>query len=167
MDIIEIGAVAKPQGIKGELKIRLFCDGFDSVKNLKTVFIDDDPKKIEYFKPISDEEAILKIEGVSDRNAAELLRMKEVFAYRNEIVVPEGRHFIVDIIGCSLYLSSGKKIGEIYDIVKGNVDYYYIATPEGKAVFPKIPELETETDVINKRVTVNAKKFTEIVMYED
>lgn len=26
-DKIEIGAVAKPQGIKGELKIRLFCDG--------------------------------------------------------------------------------------------------------------------------------------------
>ena len=36
---IEIGAVAKPQGIKGELKVRLFADDFDAVKDIKTVEI--------------------------------------------------------------------------------------------------------------------------------
>ena len=40
MNKIEIGAVAKPQGIKGELKLRLFCDGFDSVKNVTKVELD-------------------------------------------------------------------------------------------------------------------------------
>ncbi|HBF86497.1 MAG TPA: 16S rRNA processing protein RimM [Clostridiales bacterium] len=167
MDIIEIGAVAKPQGIKGELKIRLFCDDFESVKDVRTAFIDGVPRKIEYFRPLSGEEAVMKIDGVSDRNVAELLRRKEVFAYKSEIKVPEGKHFIADIIGCALYLSSGKEIGEIYDIVKGNVDYYYIKTSEGNAVFPKIPELKAVTDVENRRVTVDAKKFTETVMYED
>ena len=167
MNTIEIGAVAKPQGIKGELKVRLFCDDFESVKDVKTAFIDGEPRKIEYFKLLGAEEAIMKIEGVSDRNAAELLRRKEIYAYKSEIKVPAGKHFIADIIGCALYLSSGKEIGEIYDIVKGNVDYYYVKTSEGNAVFPKIAELNAVTDVENRRVTVDAKKFTEIVMYEN
>ena len=83
------------------------------------------------------------------------------------MVLPENRYFISDVIGCSLYLSSGKKIGEITDIVSGNVDYYYITTAEGNAVFPLIKDLLVSIDVENKKVVIDAHKFTEVVMYEN
>ncbi len=167
MNKIQIGAVAKPQGIKGELKIRLFVDDFDSVKKITQVEIGSTLYKIENFRKISDEEGILKLVGLDDRNVAETMRKQEVFANREEISVKEGRYFITDVIGCDLYLDSGKKIGVIEDIVSGNVDYYYIDTLEGKAVFPLLPDLLISIDIQEKKVTVKAKRFTEVVMYED
>ena len=167
MNKIEIGAVAKPQGIKGELKIRLFADDFNSVKNISQVEINSVIYKVENFRKISDEEGILKLATVEDRNFVETLRRCVVFADRAEIVVPKGRYFISDVIGSDLYLDSGKKIGVIEDIVSGNVDYYYIDTVEGKAVFPLVKDLLVEIDVENKKVTVKAKRFTEVVMYEN
>ena len=166
-DKIEIGAVAKPQGIKGELKIRLFADGFDSVKNITEVEINSTVYKVVHFRHAGGEEAILKVEGIDDRNFAETLRRCEVFAKRNEITVEEGRYFIADVIGADLYLDSGKKIGVITEIVSGNVDYYYLDTNEGVAVFPLLPDLLIDIDVENKKVTVKAKRFTEVVMYEN
>ena len=70
-DKIEIGAVAKPQGIKGELKIRLFCDGFDSVKNITEAEVDGKVYKVESFRFCGGEEAILKLVGLDDRNDAQ------------------------------------------------------------------------------------------------
>ena len=167
MNKIEIGAVAKPQGIKGELKIRLFCDGFDSVKNITEAEIDGKVYAVESFRYSGGDEAILKLVGLSDRNQAELLRRKEVYADRSEIEVEEGRYFVSDVLGCKLFLSSGKELGEIFDIISGNVDYYYVKTSEGTAVFPLVDGVLENVDIAEKKVTVNAKRFTEVVMYED
>ncbi|MBE5742554.1 MAG: 16S rRNA processing protein RimM [Clostridiales bacterium] len=164
---IEIGAVAKPQGIKGELKIRLFADGFDSVKGVTEVEINSVVYSVESFRYAGGEEAILKIKGVDDRNFAETLRRYEVYAKREQIKLEEGRFFITDVIGCDLYLDSGKKIGIIKDIISGNVDYYYLDTNEGEAVFPLLADLLISIDIENKKVTVKAKRFTEVVMYEN
>lgn len=167
MDIIEIGAVARPQGIRGELKIKLFADGFESVKGVTWVEISGKKYKVENFRQTAEDEAIIKLCGLDDRNAAELLRGISLYADREEIAVEEGRYFVSDVIGCELYLDSGKKIGKIYDIVNRNVDYYYIETNEGNAVFPLIKELNAAFDLENKKVEVSAKKFTEVVLYED
>ena len=167
MNKIEIGAVAKPQGIKGELKLRLFADNFESVKNVKKVEIGGAEYTVSDFRYASGEEAIISLKEITDRNFAETLRKKEVYACRSEVVLPENRYFISDVIGCSLYLSSGKKMGEITDIVSGNVDYYYITTAEGNAVFPLIKDLLVSIDVENKKVVIDAHKFTEVVMYEN
>ena len=167
MDKIEIGAIAKPQGIKGELKIKIFADDFNSVKDIKKAEIDSEVYEVENFRKISDTEGILKLKGIDDRNAAENCRMKTVYAERNEIKVPQGKFFIADVIGCTLFLDSGKEIGKIYDIVNGNVDYYYVLTSEGKAVFPLIKELNASIEPKQNRVTVSAHKFTEVVLYED
>ncbi len=167
MDKIEIGAVAKPQGIKGELKIKLFADDFKSVSEITCVWIKDVRYGVQSFKAISGDEAIIKLAEVEDRNAAELLRRESLFAKREEIILPKGRFFIADVIGCKLFLSSGKEIGEISEIINGNVDYYYVDSQEGKAIFPLIKELSAVFDIENRRVTVDAKKFTEVVIYEN
>ncbi len=93
--------------------------------------------------------------------------MKEVYAERAEISVKKGNYFISDVLGCKLVLSSGKEIGEITEIVSGNVDYYYLSTAEGKAVFPMLKILNPIYDIGGGTVTVNAESFTQVVMYEN
>ena len=166
-DLIEIGAVARPQGIRGALKIRLFADSFRSVEKITRVSVDGKEYEVESILPAEAEIAILRLVGLDDRNAAELLRGQSVFAEKEEIVRGEGKYFISDVIGCDLVLSSGKILGKITDVQKGNVDYYYIQTAEGNAVFPLIPALEAHFSIGEKKVTVNAAAFTEVVLYEN
>lgn len=165
-DKILIGIILKPQGILGEVKVKDLTMGFDAVKNIKSVFISGNEHKVLNLRSFGGA-LYLSLSGIYDRNIAESFRGKEIYALRKEIEVSEGEFFIVDVIGCSLRLSSGKILGEIIDIESSRYDIYKINTAEGVAVFPMLKELEPVYDLDNKVVTVNAKRFTEVVMYED
>lgn len=165
MEKIHIGKVLKPQGIAGQVKIADYTDGLSSVKNLKTVFLDQTEYKVLDITA-HDGALFLMLKGIADRNAAELLRGKEVYAFRDEIEKDDDRFFIVDIIGCQLYLSSGKHIGEIIDVKTSNVDVFIANTQEGVCYFPFLKKLNYVVDLESKKITVDSKAFTEVVFYE-
>lgn len=166
MSKICIGEVLKPQGVVGELKVKDLTCGFDSVKNISCVFISEKEYSVLNLRSFGGA-LFLTLKGVCDRNAAELLRGKEVFALRDQIALPEDEFFIVDVIGCDLFLSSGKLLGKIVDIAEGSVDVYSVKTVEGLAVFPMLKKLDPVFDLENGKVVVNAKMFTEVVIYEN
>ena len=93
---ILIGKIVKPQGINGEVKLVDYTDGFSAVSDLEEVYIDDKSYKI---LSISSRDGALFIclRGVFDRNAAELLRGKEVFADKDKINKPDGSYFIEEL----------------------------------------------------------------------
>ena len=68
-----VGEVLKPQGIRGELKLKPFTDSAEEFLSLKRIFLDG-----EEFKILSARTGggmvYLGLRGVPDRNAAELLR---------------------------------------------------------------------------------------------
>ena len=164
---IEIGAVAKPQGIKGELKIRLFADGFDSVKGVTEVEISSVVYKVENFRYAGGEEAIMKVAGIDDRNFAETLRRCEVYAKRSEIKLEEGRYFITDLIGLNVVTEEGEIKGKITDITEGRTDIITIQK-EGKiARFPFLKDLLLRVDLENGEFIVSDKRFLEVTVYED
>lgn len=72
-----IAEVLKPQGIRGELKIKTYTDLPEDVKAFGTVYIEGVPYKILSFRVGSDGFAYLGLRGVPDRNAAEFLRGKK------------------------------------------------------------------------------------------
>ena len=165
MEKIHIGTVLKPQGIAGQIKISDYTDGPSALKNLTQVFIGEEEFKV-LDLTVRDGAIFMMLKGIADRNGAELLRGKDVCALREQIVKKEGTYFIVDIIGCDLYLSSGKLLGKITDVKTSNVDIFTADTTEGVCYFPFIKKLNAVCDVENKRVTVDAKVFTEVVLYE-
>ena len=163
---ILIGKIVKPQGISGQVKLADFTDGISAVEDLERVFIDG----VEYqvlSVSARDGALFMDLRGVMDRNAAELLRGKEVFAEKDEIAKDDDSFFIEDVIGCELYLSSGKLLGKITDVSPAAVDIFTADTSEGNAVFPFLKDLNAVVDIENKKITVDAKRFTEVVLYED
>lgn len=165
MEKIQIGTVLKPQGILGQLKISNFTDGADSVKDLTQVFIGEAVYKVLSIS-VSGAAIFLTLKGVADRNAAELLRGKEVFCDKAELNISDERYFIQDILGCDLYLSSGKLLGKIIDVTTTNVDIFTAETAEGICSFPFIKKLNADIDIENRKITVDAKTFTEVCLYQ-
>ena len=73
-----VGIITKPQGIKGEIKLKDLTDGQEATKNLKEVFIDGVAYKILNMR-YSGEDLFLSLRGIADRNMAETFRNKFVY----------------------------------------------------------------------------------------
>ncbi len=73
-----VGKVLKAQGIKGEVKVLSFMDTPGVLCDLPYLIIDD--KRYLIIKSRQDKtSAYLLLDGIEDRNAAELLRNKDVY----------------------------------------------------------------------------------------
>lgn len=165
MEKLLIGTVLKPQGIRGEIKVKLYTDGYESVCGLKEIFIDDVLYPV--LKMRRDKDVFMLLRNVADRNAAELLRGKDIFAVKSDIHREKGKYFICDVIGCDLLLSDGTLFGKITDILSARTDIYYLQTKLGKAIFPLIKDLNAKFNIEEKQVVVDKDVFLQEVRYED
>ena len=165
-DKLLIGIITKPQGIKGEVKVKVIADGIVAVKSVTQVFIDGVAYKILGMRS-SGEDLFLSLKGVADRNVAETLRDKELYALREEISKEEDAFFIVDVLGCKVVTDDDRELGEVIDIVTGRTDIYYVKGENKVAVFPLVKKLQPVFDIPNKVITLNGEKLDEVLFYED
>ena len=159
-----IGTILKPQGIRGEVKVKYFTDSPEDVKKFGRVFIDGEARKIMSFR--SDGEAVyLGLYGIADRNAAELLRGKEVLADRTDApALDEGTYYIVDLLGCQVVTNTGKALGELVKIVPAATDVYTVKQGDKEILFPTVKDLVVQVDVQNKIITVDEERFMQVAV---
>jgi 16S rRNA processing protein RimM len=111
---ILLGVITSAHGIRGEVKIKSFTD---------------DPKALGSYGPLQDKTGkrnfvvkvqgeqkgmvLAAIEGVRNRNAAELLRGTELYAERNLLPsMEEGEYFVEDLIGMDV-MQDGETVGAV------------------------------------------------------
>ena len=163
MNRLVIGEVLKPQGIRGELKVKTFTDSPEDVKKFGTVYIDGDPYKILSFRIGNDGAAYLGLRGVPDRNAAELLRGKLLEGNREDgPPLEEGQYYIVDVIGLSCETEEGEFLGTVKDIAKLSSDVYTIEKDGKSILFPAVKGVVKRVDLGKGKVTIDKAVFEEI-----
>lgn len=166
MDRLLIGEVLKPQGIRGELKIKTFTDQPEDVKKFGTVYVDGKPYKILSFRVGTDGMAYIGLRGIPDRNAAELFRGKKLEGAREDAPeLEEGRYYIVDIIGLSCETEEGEFLGTVTDIKNLASDVYTIEKDGKSILFPVVKNVIVDIDLQNKKVVVDKSVFEEIAVY--
>lgn len=166
MSRLIIAEVLKPQGIRGELKIKTFTDFPEDVKAFKTVYIDDTPYKILSFRVGTDGAAYVGLRGVPDRNAAELLRGKKLEGERDDAPpLEEGQYYIVDILGLSCETEEGEILGEVKDVALLASDIYTIEKAGKRILFPAVKGVVKRVDFENKKLIVDKRIFDEIAVY--
>lgn len=161
---IVIGQVLKPQGVRGEVKIKALVDDADDLKAVKTVYIGGAEYKVLSVRADA-QAAYLALSGVADRNAAELLRGKEVLARRSDLPpLDEGRYYIVDVVGCAVVTDGGKTLGEITDVLPAHTDIFVVKEGETERMFPAADGVILNVDVEKKIVTVSGKRIGEVLV---
>ena len=164
MDKLLIAVVLKPQGIRGELKIKNYTDDFHSISALKEVFIDGVSYQV--LKVRCDKDAFILLRGIADRNAAELFRGKEIYANKSEVRKPKGRYFISDVIGCEVRFENGETFGTVEEILSARTDIYYISTPNGRVIAPWLKCYNAHFDIENRLIIVCKEEFLKEINYE-
>ena len=163
MDLI-VGKILKPQGIRGEVKVKPFTDDGEVFKELKRVFIDGAEYKILSVR-VSPEAVFLGLRGVPDRNAAEQLRGKDLTVPRTEAPEPEeGAYYIADVLGSEIVTEEGELLGILKDIRPSPTDIYTLESGDKEVLFPAAKGVITEIDVAKKLIIVNKKRYLEVAV---
>ena len=166
MQRLIIGEVLKPQGIRGELKVKTFTDFPEDVKAFGQVYIDDKPYKILSFRVGNDGAAYVGLRGIADRNAAELFRGKKLEGDREDApALEEGQYYIVDIIGLSCETEEGEILGKVTNVSNLSSDIYTIEKDGKNILFPAVKSVVKKVDIENGKLIVDKKIFDEIAVY--
>lgn len=110
-----VAKIFAAHGIKGAVKIRSFTEDPLSITQYSPLFNKDG--SVEYILKIlscNQDVIIAHIQGVKDRNEAEALRGKELYAIKNDFAdIDEDEFFYEDLVGLKVNLQDGDEYGEI------------------------------------------------------
>lgn len=168
MDYIVVGEILKPQGVRGELKIKPITDDPRRFRKLRAVYIDDRLFRIQSCR--INESVFLKLEGIDDRNEAQkfvgkFLRIDRLYA----ITPDEDSYFIVDLIDCKIIGSDGNFLGTVTSVDNyGSADVVTAHSEDGKIFrFPFLKRVFVSVDTAEKTITANTRELESVSVYED
>lgn len=170
MEKLDIGKIAKPQGIKGELKIIPLTDNIERFLDLKEIYID---KEIEKRKirgcRINQNNVYMYIDGIISRNDAEKYRGVYLSIDKKDAIsLNQNQFFIVDIIGCKMYNEKGEYLGQVKNIMQnGAAADVFEVKGEKNFMIPFVNGLTETVDIEHKKIIVKGKRFLEVVCYEN
>jgi 16S rRNA processing protein RimM len=143
-DLLLIGKVIRPHGLKGLLKIGSYAQSEESFLRAGFVFLKTSAGRKQGFKILSVQPSgknfLLKLEGLSTLDQAEPYRGAEILIDRKTLGAdnPE-EYFWADIIGLKVYADSGKYLGTIAHIFNnGSHDIYVIKDDEQERLIPAV-----------------------------
>ena len=159
---LTVATVLKPQGIRGEIKVKALTDTAEDLKAFKKVIVDGVEYSVLSVRA-QGEFAYLTLKGIADRNAAELLRGKDISVNRADVPsLPEGRYYIVDLIGCIVADERGNILGEIISVTPAKTDIFILERDGKEITFVAADGVISDVDIDAKKITVNAKRFKEV-----
>lgn len=99
---------------------------------------------------------ILALRGVSDRDAAERLIGVELAAESETApALPDGRFYVHDLIGLTVYDESGQELGRITEVEEKPANDVWIARgPAGTYLIPAVHAAVLQIDLRDGRITV-------------
>ena len=145
---LEAGQIVNTHGIRGEVKIVPWCDSPEFLLQFDTLYLDGKPVRVLEAR-VHKGNVLARLEGVDDVNAAMVLKGRTVSIDRTGVVLPEGRHFIADLMGLDvLDADSGEKLGVVADVLTPPAHEVYVVRGAGcEYLIPAVDEFLIETNV--------------------
>ena len=140
-DRVILAAVAGAHGIGGEVRLKLFAEGVDSLKRHQILYAGDRPLTLKSVRPGS-AGAIARFAEIGDRAAAEALRGALLGVARDALpALEEGEYYHADLIGLPCESPDGTPLGTVVAVENfGAGDLLEVEKPDGKrALIPFRP----------------------------
>ena len=161
-----LGKVVKPQGVKGELKIKPNIDNNYMIEKLTTVFFNQNEIPVKIVKIVYRLGFIyLTIEGLTDRTTAENYRNFKVYAIKDEMRTKEEEFFIEDLVGQDIYDQSGSFVGNILEIENYGANDIVVIL-EDKREYSVAFLKEIFVSVSKNKIIINREKYNEAKIWE-
>lgn len=143
---LEIGKIVSTHGIKGEVRVQPWCDSGEFLTEFEELYFAKGAQKVIVESArVQKNVVVMKLQGIEDMNAAQLLRNKVLYMDRDDVELEEGSYFIQDLLGIKVVDANDpdKVYGTLVDVTEtGANDVYHIKQEDEKIVLiPAIPEV--------------------------
>ena len=159
---IPVGYVRRAHGIRGDVVVRgLISDALDRLVTGATLIGDDQDPGTAFLVTSHRQhrgDAVLHLEGIEDRNAAErLVGTRFVTPASLRRALEPGEWWAEDLIGCVVESASGERIGVVADVITGAAQDRIVVTAEDGTTgeVPFVDALVPSVDTDARRVVVD------------
>ena len=133
MDVIVIGRIVAPIGIRGEVKVIVLTDfpeRFGVGNELVIRLPNGESKLVKIESGRRHKDGLtLRLEGIGTRNDAEALRDSEFVIDKSELAeLPEGEFYVFDIIGLKVVTDDGRECGEVTEVLQTGANDVYVTS---------------------------------------
>jgi 16S rRNA processing protein RimM len=133
---LELGVITKPHGVRGELKVQLHWSESTVLSALETVIVARAKRRETFVVESvrrSSKGALLKLEGVDSRDAAEVFRGARLYAERSALPpLAEDEYYLIDLVGFEVK-SPTRTLGRVVDVrTHSTLDTLIVEDTEGR-----------------------------------
>lgn len=168
-DYLMIAAVLKPQGVRGECKLRSYAADIEMFRRWQTLY----RKTAAGYEPVSVRIAGIRdgfvyafLDGSDSADAAETFRGTELYVDRDHAApTQEGADLIADLIGCEARDEAGEAVGILTDVLQyGTVDTWVFRTGTGTLMAPALRAVFPEVDTAGRKILVIRDRLEEVAV---
>ena len=156
-DYLVIGKIVAPRGVHGEMRVHIETEIPERFLILEHVYIGPGyecyaVRRARLFKG----QALLQLEGIDDRDAAEAWRNTYVHVPIEEALpVGDDEYYHHEIVGLSVVTENGERVGRVTAILTtGANDVYVVRGRRGELLLPAIREVILDIDLDDRAITV-------------
>ncbi len=158
-----IGKIVAPFGIRGELKVRPLTDIPDRFVSLEAVYLSSNHARcaIKSVRPYKGDMLLLKLDGIDDANAAEMLREDDLCIPLDQLAkLPPDVYYQHDIVGLRVFRLDDRFVGVIGEIMPtGGNDVYVIKADDGREfLIPAIKDVIKQIDLVRRVMYIDPMK---------
>ena len=163
---VEIGCVTGAHGLRGEVRVRWFGDGPDTLLSLERVSLgsgaeDPEPQTFHVARAGSGRagEVRLALEGIEDRDSAAALRGRILLVDAADLEpLGDDDFYWHELIGCQVETTEGEVIGTVRELWdSGRHDLLVVqGGPRGQVLIPTAREIMVSVDREAARIVIEA-----------
>ena len=166
-DYLMIATVLKPQGVRGECKLRSWAADIERFHRWKTLY----RKSGAGFEPVSvrvtrirDGFVYAYLNDSANADQAESFRGTDLYVDRAHAApMDEGAVLIADLIGCEALDENGVLVGTLSEVLQhGTVDTWVFRTEGGTLMAPALKAVFPFVDPEKKAISVIREKLEEV-----
>ncbi len=167
-----IGQITKPQGVRGEVKVRPCTCDIERFEGLETVYVERDggyaPLRVTVNR-LGDDAVFMNVEGVTDRAGAEKLRATRLYIDRAHAVeLDEDSTFLCDLYGLRGAVSDGRDLGKLTDVMQpGGNDVYVFNGPLGEVLVPALKSVVIKVDLEKGEMLLDGARLDEVAVFDE
>jgi 16S rRNA processing protein RimM len=158
---VTVGRILAPHGIRGELKVQPLTDFPERFEAGSRLWLNGEERTVQRGR-WAGRSVILKLRGLETRNEAEALRGAALTVPQPAELVDEGVYYLHDIIGLSVFDTSGETLGALEEVFStGSADVYVVRGDRGELLLPALDDVVTEVDIPGGRIVVSVPEGLE------
>ena len=159
---LETGKIVGTHGVKGMVRVQPWCDSPEFLKQFKKIYTD--ASGVNMLTVTSSNPhgnvVLMALKGIDSIEKAETLRNKVIYIDRKDAKLPEGRYFIDDLVGCTVYdADTNAVLGELSEVSStGANDVWHIKNNGKEYLVPAIDDVIVNVNIEESKLIIRPLK---------